>query len=105
MTEGSSSERSGREPDLKKRNTLKTLGALALGGVALGQFKDSKDDALEMKEVLDAVLESFPETPIYIIPGNHETKKSYTDVINQFKQNNQNSKVLFAKFAARFYVS
>jgi len=71
---------------------------LILGDSVLNEhlygLKDSKDDALEMKEVLDAVLESFPETPIYIIPGNHETKKSYTDVINQFKQNNQNSNLI-----------
>ncbi len=48
---------------------------------------DKKDDALEMNEVLDSVLKKFPNLPIYIIPGNHETKRSYDEVLEGYKQN------------------
>jgi len=83
---------------LKKFQKENLDGILILGDSVLNEhlygLKDTKDDSVEMKEMLDSVLQAFPETPIYIVPGNHETNESYTDVINQVKQNNKNSNLI-----------
>ena len=52
--------------------------------------EDTVIDADEMKAVLDIL--SSANKKVYIIPGNHETKESYSDVIEGWKKTGKNKK-------------